>query len=109
MSTKVFGAYSDELESFSSLEYLVSPLQESATGFGEPDSSGSEMRVRGEFNNCLQKLTNLVYLLARDTTHEQDKQTALVLIQSEVAHLAVLARRAGITSGRGQTELEVTQ
>lgn len=106
MSTKVFGAYPEELESLSSLEYLVSPLQEKPAPIGK---SEREVRTKSDFNNSLQKLTNLVYLLMRETTAEEDKRTALVLMQAEVAHLAVLARRAGMTQFEGEQEVEVTQ
>lgn len=109
MSTKVVGAYSDELDSLSSLEYLVSPLQQAPTSVHKSGLNRPEMRTKSDFNNSLQKLTNLVYLLARETTAEEDKHTALVLLQSEVAHLSVLARRAGMTRAEGEKEMEVTQ
>lgn len=109
MSTKVFGGYPDELDPFSSLEYLVSPVQP-APAHRRPEFDEAQALMRSEFNNSLQKLTNLVYLLARDTTDERDKRTTLVLLQSEVAHLAVLARRAGLTISKGEErEAEVTQ
>ncbi len=107
MSTKVFGAHSDELGSLSSLEYLVSPLHNASTD-QEAELNDPANRVKGEFNNSLQKLTNLVYLLSRETTDEREKRTALILVQSEVAHLAVLARQAGITWQCRRSESEVT-
>lgn len=110
MSTKVFDACSAELEAFSSLEYLVSPLQKVRPGTQGLPFEDAKTRVRSDFNNSLQKLTNLVYLLARESTDEQDKKTALVLVQSEVAHLAVLARQAGLTAvSTKEAEPEVTQ
>lgn len=109
MSTKVVGAY-DNLESLSSLEYLVSPLQTGQPLRQTPEDFGSaDARLRSEFNNSLQKLTNLVYLLARDTTGEDDKRTVLVLLQSEVAHLSVLARKAGMIRTGTEQGMETTQ
>lgn len=51
-----------------------------------------------EVNNSLQKLTNLVYLLAERCSSDDQSRTAITLMQAEIAHLAVLFRKQAVAA-----------
>lgn len=97
MSTKVVPTCPDRIESLTSLEYLVSPVQEHQEPPKQRTEITVEERLRSDFNNALQSLTNLVYLLSREGMEGPERQTMLTLVLSEVARLSVLSRRIGLT------------
>ena len=78
-------------EPYTTLEYLVAPVPgpeptvQHATGVAD---SGQ----RSDIMQSMQALTNLVYLLSRDSGGDEQRRTTLTLLQAEVARLNVLLR-----------------
>lgn len=101
VSTKATSAVlgAEHADPYTSLEYLVTPVSTLTDVGARADGQSAREKVA----NSLQALTNLVYLLVRDSMDEQEKRTTLTLMQAELAHLTVLIRGREERDGEQET------